>query len=153
MKQRNSRRWERLLFLTPLLLFLWPVVQILQRDELDRELRKLAGPSATDCGVGAQPPDWQQLDTIQNCMAASFRAGKPFFSRDNDAFPASALGIVRTPSGRFYYLIYSRKNWFSGEITYGLGQNMRIVTVGPGMYRLRAKKFLPVTEAEVRRQP
>jgi hypothetical protein len=109
MTRRKLSRQEKLLFATPLLLpllvlawpLIWPVDKV---NSFDKTLQELAGPEAVDCG--RVDPGYLHTDP---CAMEAIKTGKPFHVQ---GFPA---GIVGTPKGEVYFVLYQRGRWPAGK--------------------------------------
>lgn len=110
----KSRRDIILLCLgLPLMLLAWLGFNYFSRDELDVQLRALAGPNAIDCGVMARGV--VDASIVQNCAVQAFDKKQPFFYRaaltpiPNQV--ARSLGTVMTPKNEMFLLSSQEATW------------------------------------------
>lgn len=110
----KSRRDIILLSLgLPIMFLAWLGFNYFSRDELDTQLRALAGPDAIDCGVMARGV----IDSaaVQNCAVQSFDKKRPFYYRAAltpvpNQTPRS-VGTVTTPKNEMFLLTAQEATW------------------------------------------
>ena len=105
----------------PILLLSWVGFNYFSRDELDTQLRALAGPNATDCGaMGRGVVD---AAIVQNCAVQAFDKKQPFFYRAAltpvPNRPERSLGTVMTPKNEMFLLSAQEPAWdnWLGRVT------------------------------------
>jgi len=68
-------------------------------------MRLMAGPNAVDCGSTKDANGYMQTNQRE---ADAYRAGKAFFSRDDNTEPPGSMGTVFTSRGEIFYLFLPR---------------------------------------------
>lgn len=155
------RREELALFLSPLLVLCWLLARRSPPpDTLNLEMRRLAGPNATDCGTGASSTDRRGWEVISDCAEACFLRHQPFYMRDNaPSVPKWAVGNkyhveqwvtsrAYSPDGRLYFVSFSKYDksspvhldWVEGL---GLGVSHNFDLTYP--HRIVATKLVPLS--------
>jgi hypothetical protein len=114
MKLHGLTKLEKLLFATPLLLLLVPVLSYLARyDNLTKEMQNIAEPNSIDCGSDMA---WQKgvavPDTLMGCAVAAAKAGKPFKMRIEAPNGHMAFGYVGSSKGKMTTINYSWRRRF-----------------------------------------
>jgi hypothetical protein len=131
MKRVKLTNREKALFALPFLVLLVPLASALKPgdERLEEAMRQLSGPGATDCdekGTSA---------SINECMVSHFKSRKPFrahLKTRNE--PDRIIGVVMTPQGKLYDLMWQRGSWLSpGRIT-GVFRVHRVVRNYDGTY-------------------
>ena len=103
------------------MLISWLGFNLFSRDELDTQLRALAGPNAIDCGAMARGVIDSAI--VQNCTVQAFDKKQPFFYRaaltpvPNQ--PERSLGTVMTPKKEMFLLTSQEPTWdnWLGRVT------------------------------------
>ena len=150
-------RKEKLLFIIPCLVLIYPLFKSLSADKFDKAQRRLAGPNAIDCGyvftntdVGNGKVDWSKYWRLHESCVAAFKSGKPFRARWDKMHSNNALtgrrqflvsrGIVRTPQGQTYFVYYGGSYRTPIEV---LVPKPQVVTVGQSQ-RISSSTYISV---------
>ena len=150
-------RKEKLLFIIPCLVLIYPLFKSLYADKFDKAQRRLAGPNAIDCGyvfmntdVGNGKVDWSKYWRLHEACVAAFKSGKPFRARWDqmyyfEDFPGArpsvvSRGIVRTPQGQVYFVYYGGPYHTPVEV---LVPKPQVVTVGQSQ-RISSSTYISV---------
>lgn len=118
----KSRRDVVLLSLgLPIMFLAWLAFNYFSRDELDVQLRALAGPDATDCGVMGRGVVDSSI--VQNCAVQAFDKKQPFYYRAAltpvPNKPERSVGTVVTPKNEMFLLTSQEPAWdnWLGQVT------------------------------------
>ncbi len=89
MQKLKLLKREKLLFLTPFLFLIVPILAHWRQDRLDKAQIRLAGANAINCGVGHSATVENNVVTkdravVDACAVAAFTQKKPFRARFNE---------------------------------------------------------------------
>ncbi len=137
MSKLKLARKEKLLFVTPLLVLVLPVIAALRstlyQDKLDVVLKKLSEPSSIDCGYVSLHASQTPLRTMHSCTVKAFTDRKPFHARserDASGNPVSH-GLVGRQDGKIYFLVEKKRSRYRSYVEVWLCSKPKVDTA-PG---------------------